>query len=271
MKRKDWTDEKLFERLLTNRTKSTYWENISELRSRPNQYVFDRAVELIKTGNDKEKTIGIDVLAQLGFNPRFNQKETVKLYFDLVQKEQNEMVLIKILYGISHNNENLTKHQVSKIISFKDHKNAWVREALVNALCGIEHNIAIETLIFLSKDKMAYVRDWATFGLGTQIETDNDRIRKALWKQINDSSEAVRHEAIAGLAVRKDKGIKKVLIEELKKIDEFGSLILESIEEYNDSDFIELIEKQIEINKKSRQVNEEWLMDTLEVLKSKVK
>ncbi len=269
MKRKDWTDEKLFERLLTNRTKKTYWENIRELRKRPNQYVFDRAVGLIKTNIDKEIIIGIDILAQLGFNPRFKQKEIVELCFSLLEKEQTPKVLESILFAISHNNEILRKDHILTLTELKTHRYCIVRYGLVQALSGLEQKDAIETIIELSTDKDPDIRDWATFSLGTQIETNTDSITKVLWKQINDSSELVRFEAIAGLAKRQDKRIKDILIQELRKIDDNGSIILESIEEFNDFDFIELLEEQIELNKKTQKVNENWLIETLGKLKTK--
>ncbi|MCG6191488.1 HEAT repeat domain-containing protein [Maribellus maritimus] len=269
MKRKDWTDEKLFERLLTNRTKKTYWENIRELRRRPNQYVFDRTVGLIKTNSDKEIIIGIDILAQLGFNPRFKQNEIVEICFSLLEKEQTPKVLESVLFAISHNNEILREDQILILIKLKTHRYCIVRYGLVQALSGLEQKDAIETLIELSTDKDPDIRDWATFSLGAQIETNTDSITKLLWKQINDSSELVRFEAIAGLAKRQDKRIKDILIQELKKIDDNGSIILESIEVFNDFDFIELLEKQIELNKKTQQVNEKWLIDTLGKLKTK--
>jgi hypothetical protein len=76
MSRKKWSSEKIFERLLTNKTNRTYWDNISELRSRPNREVFNRAFLLTKAVTTKEQIIGIHVLAQLGFDPRFSKNKT---------------------------------------------------------------------------------------------------------------------------------------------------------------------------------------------------
>ena len=75
--------------------------------------------------------------------------------------------------------------------------------------------------------------------------------------------------AIAGLSKRKDVRVKDILRKELKKINKHGSLILESIEDYEDKDFIPLLEQQIQTNKKTNQVSEEWLLACLEKLKNK--
>ncbi len=270
MKRKDWTDEKLFERLLTNRSKKTYWENIRELRKRPNEYVFDRAFELIETKKEKEIIIGINILAQLGYNPRYKQIETVKICFGLLEKEQNPNVIEAILLAISHNNKILKKEQILSLSEFKIHRFSIIRFALVHALSGLKQQAAIETIIELSNDKDQDIRDWAVFALGSQIDTNNEIITNILWERTSDSSDLVRLEAIAGLAKRKDKRVKEILIRELQNIDEHGSIILESINDFNDYDFIDLLEKQLEVNKRTKQVNEDWLIETLGKLKKTV-
>jgi hypothetical protein len=62
MSRKNWTSEKIFTRLLTNKAQKTYWDNISELRRRPNEDVFTKACQLAKTNIDSQKILGLNVL-----------------------------------------------------------------------------------------------------------------------------------------------------------------------------------------------------------------
>lgn len=268
MSRKNWTSEKLFKRLLENKTQRTYWDNISALRKHVNQEVYDKATELAKSDVDNEKIIGLDVLAQLGFNPRLNKSQTVKLYFELLENHQSPKVLYSILHAIAHNNEDLKSTQISRLAEFRNHRYSGVRFGLVHALSGVESELAINTLIELTKDRDVEIRDWATFGIGSQIETNNTEIINALWERIQDEDEKTRHEAIAGLSKRKDARVKEILKKELEDINEHGSLILESIEDYGDKDFIPLLERQIETNKKTNQVNEKWLLDSLETLKT---
>tara|TARA_B110000240_G_scaffold150428_1_gene166633 strand:- start:307 stop:753 length:447 start_codon:yes stop_codon:yes gene_type:complete len=80
MSRKNWTSEKIFTRLLNNKTQKTFWENVSELRKRSNKVVYNQAFKLANSEIDKEKIIGIYVLAQLGFDPRFHQKINEKSF-----------------------------------------------------------------------------------------------------------------------------------------------------------------------------------------------
>ena len=250
MSRKKWTSEKIFTRLLNNKTQKTFWENIRELRKRPNKEVYNKAFKLANSKIEKEKIIGIYVLAQLGFNPRFQQEKTVDLYFNLLENEKSSKVISVILSSISHNNENLNEKQISKLIEFKTHKFINVRFQLTLALSCLENENAIKTLIELSNDRDSDTRNWATFGIGTQVENDTEEIRIALWNRVTDKDKITRLEAISGLAKRKDRKIKSILKTELKNIDEDGSLILESIELFNDKDFVQLLEKKIIDNKK---------------------
>ena len=92
MGRKNWTSEKIFDRLVNNKSQKTYWNNISELRKRANEDIYNQAFKLSKSERDKKKIIGIDVLAQLGFDPRIGQKKTIELYFELLENKQSNKV-----------------------------------------------------------------------------------------------------------------------------------------------------------------------------------
>jgi HEAT repeat protein len=268
MSRKNWPNEKVFFRLVNNKSDRTYWDNIRELRKRPTSKTFNKCVEFLKTKSAKKRVIAIDVLAQLGVSPRPYCKETVHLLFKGLERETDEKVIWSALYALGHNNEGLSESQISFLTKFQNNSSFEVRFALVHSLLGLESQTAVDTLIFLSKDSKSAVRDWATFGIGSQIGIDSEKIRHALWVRTEDSDKITRFEGIAGLAQRKDPRIKDMLKNELEKIDNHGSVILESIEEYCDKDFVPLLEHQIETNKKTNQVSEEWLTECLETLKA---
>ena len=204
MSRKNWSDEKLFFRLLNNKSDKTYWYNIQELRHRANSKVFNTCVKLVKSSKPKERIIGIDVLAQLGLTPRPFLKESKKLFFDILKKENNLKALLSVLYAIGHNNEKLIQDEIKLLAPFKDNVDEGVREGLVSALLSVDNKLAIDTLIYLTTDKISHIRDWATFGIGTQIERDNKLIREALWLRVNDKHQDTRFEAIALLNIGLD-------------------------------------------------------------------
>jgi len=235
MSRKNWTDKKLFERLLHNKTQQTFWDNISELRSRRNEFVYNTAYNLAQSSSEKEKIIGIYILAQLGFAPRMHQQKTVNLYFELLKNEKSIKVLTALLSSIGHNNELLSNERISQLVALKNHKYSTIRYFVVMSLLSVENTKAIDTLIELSEDKYSDIRNWATFGIASQIEIDNQKIRKALWDRINDSDEETKIEAIIGLSERKDPQIKKIIIQELnyaKNNTAFAEKWSETLEEY---------------------------------------
>ncbi|MEA9411932.1 hypothetical protein [Flavobacterium sp. PL02] len=261
----NYSADKLFEKLLNNKSNRNYWKFISELRKRNEDGIFEKSIELTKSEIVKEKIIGINILAQFGY-PRLYLKKILKRYFDLLKKEIDKNVISSILFGIGHNNDNLTEKQINIICAYKNHKSVNVRYSLVFCLLSIDKSKPIDTLIELSRDKDSTIRNWATFGIGTQIETDNKIIRNALWEKVGDKDKITRFEAIVGLAKRKEEKIREILKNELLRIDEHGSLILEAIEEFNDEEFINLIEEQIKRNKVLKKIDENWLLETLEKL-----
>ncbi|MDY8137448.1 hypothetical protein [Aquimarina sp. 2201CG5-10] len=270
MSRKKWTSERIFTRLLNNKTEQTFWDNISELRKRPNKEVYNQAFNLAKSESEKEKIIGIYVLAQLGFNPRYQQNKTVDLYFELLNNENSPKIISAILSSISHNNENLSEKQISKLIEFKDHNDSNVRFDLTLAISCLENDDAIKTLIELSDDKDSNIRNWAIFGLGTQIENDSEEIRTALWNRVNDSHFETKSEAIVGLANRKDKRIKDLIISELEN-GNYGSLLFEAILTFKDKDFLPLLNNNLKKAKTNEvDIKNGWVLaleETIDELK----
>lgn len=268
MSRKDWTDDKLFFRLLNNKSDKTYWDNVSELRSRPNRNIYEKCIELVNSDTSRERMIGIAILAQLGIPPRPYYNETIHLYFDILEKEKDIKVLTSLFYAIGHNNESLNQEQIKKLIAFKTIKNSSIRQGLVSSLLGLDNNQAIDTLIDLSNDKIPSIRNWATFGIGSQIDTDNDKIRKALWNRIVDKNQDTKLEAIVGLANRKDVKVKEAIKQELIN-GEYGTLLFEAIELLNCIEFIPLLKNNLFSGKSDIGINSEWLK-VLEILIEKL-
>lgn len=271
MNRKDWTVEKVFHRLLTNKSEKTHWDNVRELRSRGSQEVFDKCEKLLHSENEKERLIAAEILSQLGLPPRPFIKETLKLFFEILEKETSSQVISTILFGIGHNNEHLTEKETEFICSFKENKNSDIKHGLVFALGGIKHMVAIDTLIECTKDKNNTVRDWATFGLGSQADHDNMKIRTALWDRISDRHMNTKQEAILGLARRKDERVNEIIKRELQEIDNYNCLLFESIEALDDKEFIDILEEKLNLHRDEKEVNLQWIKYTIEKLKEKEK
>jgi HEAT repeat protein len=121
----------------------------------------------------------------------------------------------------------------------------------------VENKNAIKTLIYLMDDKVSWVRDWATFGIG-QIERNNKTIREALWRRVNDKHEEAKFEAIVGLAKRKDIRVKEIIKRELLD-GEYGTLLFEAIEELNDKSFLPILYQTLEKAEKDKTVKSHWI------------
>jgi HEAT repeat protein len=260
MSRRDWTNDKLFSRLLNNRSDKTYWDNIRELRSRANREVFQKSFTLANSGIDREKIIGIDLLSQLGKKPSPFYKKTIGLYLKLLQTQTNPEVLYSVLMGIGHNNQNLTLQQSNIITAFKVHDNTDIRQGVVFAMLGVKNKIAIETLIFLTNDRKPIIRDWATFGIGSRLEKNTKTIIEALWQRVNDKDQNTKLEAIVGLASRKDKRVVEVIKRELK-MGEFGTLLFDAIKELKDKDFLPLLKENLKKARNDNTINPTWVND----------
>jgi hypothetical protein len=265
MSRKKWSEEKLFFRLLNNKSSRTYWENIRELRSRGTELTFKECIKLSTSKNPKYREISIDILAQLGLPPRPFYKESKKLFFDLLLKEKNIDVLISIFYAISHNNDNLNLNNTKIIANFKNKNDANIKKAIVFALLGVNYKIAIETLIMFSDDKSPEVRNWATFGLGTQIEKNTKEIKNALWARVEDENIHARSEAIIGLANRKDKKVNEQIGKEIAK-QSFNALIFDAITTLKAKEFLPTLKKILKETKGDESINKSWLKDLKECI-----
>ena len=113
-----------------------------------------------------------------------------------------------------------------------------MRYAVVHALSGYDENQAIGALVSLSADLDRDVRNWATFGLGSQIDSDSTTIREALLARAVDADDEIRGEALVGLARRDETRVVPAIIHELNlhgiEILRDWSLIQETAEAVTD-------------------------------------
>jgi hypothetical protein len=274
-KLKTWPTERLFASLLQSRSNKGRWARIFELRERPSDAVYQKCVELAHSASVKECCIGIDVLAQLGHclpekdgtyiraKPYPYDKKTLRLYFALLETERDDEVLYSILSGIGHNNEHLTLAQVNRLVPYQKHKKWFVRYALVHALMGVDKAPAIDAEIALSADRSAQVRDWATFALGRQLETDTPAIREALFKRINDKDVYTLEEALYGLAVRKDARVVESLWRELRSGNVAIETLFEAIGKIGAVEFLPVLEEKLQIIRQEEGCDA-WWQESLE-------
>jgi hypothetical protein len=210
------------------KTETNYWNQITPLRQFVNKEMISECFQLIDSDDVKYKQIGIDILCQLGQNRKVFVKELLEKIFTIFEASLDEKLICTGLFAIGHNNKYLKVNQIKILEKFQTSKSKNIRYALTFSLLGIENHKAVETLIKLAKDRSSQVKDWATFGLGTQIKTDNEKIRNILYKNCFSKDNQTKQEAIKGLANRKDERVKEIILQELKNGNS-GSLLFDTI------------------------------------------
>jgi HEAT repeat protein len=133
-------------------------------------------------------------------------------------------VLCAALTALSHHR---APSAIGPVSRFRRHADADIRHAVVHALTGIDDSRAIGYLIELSADPAIPVRDWATFGLGSQTSWDTPELRTALFHRLVDEDSDTRREALVGLAGRRDSRIIPALCAE-HALDDVGNLAVEA-------------------------------------------
>jgi HEAT repeat protein len=217
------------------------WDAIAMLQYRGTREVFDAACQLCASNCPQERTLGANILGQLGIPDRCFPTESVNLLIQLLATEEHEKVLDAICVALGHLHDVKSVPALSRL---KTHPCDRVRFAVVFGLLALEDQLAIESLIELSRDRDADVRNWATFGLGTQIEADTAEIRAALFERIRDEDEETRGEALVGLARRKDERVIEPLIKELERYPVAQwSFCIEAAEEFGDSRLLPVLRR----------------------------
>lgn len=116
-----------------------------------------------------------------------------------------------------------------RILPFVEHPEVEVRRSVAQALvAGVETIEAQERvaigLVTLSANPDDEVREWATFGLGSQLRLDTPTVRAALWARVSDPFRNVRDEALVGLARRRDRRITALVAAALREETASGLL-----------------------------------------------
>jgi HEAT repeat protein len=194
------------------------WDFIWLLQSRGDREVLDRAIGLTQSCNSVERTIGIQILGQLGSPDRTFPDECLTTLTRLLQDESDPLILQSIGIALGYLND---PRAIEPQLKFCLHPDWEVRYGVVLTMNGHEDERAIAALIKLSTDEHPHVRNWATFGLGSLIDMDTPEIREALYQRllledtVDEEMNEIHGEALVGLASRQDERILPKLIEHL--------------------------------------------------------
>jgi hypothetical protein len=259
--------DKLFERAYIAKTENNYWNQIFELRKFVGEKMIYQCFSLIDSEDLKSKQIGIDILSQLGTNRKNFIKQLFERIFIIFEISENEKLIYTSLIALGHNNQHLKTNHFKILPKFVNSKSKKIRYALTFSLFGIENKFALDMLIKLAHDKSLKIKDWATFGLGTQLKTDNEEIRKILYKNASSKNNQIRQEAIKGLSNRNDHRVNELIFKEFKK-ENFGNYLFDTLLDLkNGQQYIPLLTDVYKKHKADKTTNQKWLADLKNCIK----
>lgn len=202
---------------------------------------FRAGVELLASADPRERAAGADVLAQLGWRDRTFLNESVDALLGALRDPEAQVVQSAI-FALGHRAD---PRAIDALLRFVAHPIADFRYAAVHGLMPHETPTVVDALVELSRDSDRDVRDWATFTLGSQFESDSAALRAALHERLTDPDPEVRGEALLGLARRGDASIAPVVEHELE--GEFhGDWAVEAAELLGDPRFLPALRRLYE-------------------------
>jgi HEAT repeat protein len=222
---------------LTEPDEDIAWNAVVALHFRGTREVLEKAEALCHSICAAERRLGANILGQLGVPERTCPGECVSVLLGMLDHEVDADVLQAVFVALSHLGD---ADAIGPALRYQGHSDPEVRHGVVLALTGYEDQRAVDTLIELSHDQDAHVRDWATFALGQQIAFDTPVIRETLADRLTDSDYETRCEAIMGLALRGDRRVIPSISKELVS-DSVGCSVVEAAAIIPDPDFYPLL------------------------------
>ena len=157
-------------------------------------------------------------------------------------RDPDDEVVQSAIFALGHRE---SPRAIEALLPFVEHPCADFRYASVHGLMPHDTPAVVDALIRLCRDADRDVRDWATFTLGSQFESDSPSLRAALHERLTDADPEIRGEALRGLARRRDTGIASVVQHELE--GEFhGDWAVEAAELLCDPQFLPALRRLYE-------------------------
>ncbi|MGI9072819.1 MAG: HEAT repeat domain-containing protein [Bryobacteraceae bacterium] len=152
------------------------WAAVSALRLDGSRQIFERAAEWCLSDNPLKRARATAILCQLQRAPVTHalankpewmfRDESYPLLTKMLEDEQDPTVLDSVICALGHLDDT---RAIPLIVRYEDHPDKDVRFAVSFALGSFPNDAqSIYSLLKLTLDPDADVRDWAVFGLGVQ-------------------------------------------------------------------------------------------------------
>jgi HEAT repeat protein len=203
------------------------WDtNLALVHYRGGEEEFQLGKAYLNSDDPIDRGVGADILGQLGWRDKTFLDMSVSLLISALQDKVDSVVYFACVALGNRCDERGIAH----VIKLAQSPSTEIRNGVVFALLGQESAEAIDVMLLLSHDEDLDTRNWAMFGLGTQIEIDSPQIRQALHKGTADEDSEIRGEALVGLANRKDSSAIELLLNEWKNFEDVSILSVEAAE-----------------------------------------
>jgi HEAT repeat protein len=207
--------------------------SLSTVHYRGGDTEFLAGIRLLASDDPVERVVGADVLAQLGWEDQAFLDESVDALLAALS-DHDDSVVESVIFALGHR---ASPCAIPALLPFVEHDSTELRYAVVHGLMPHDTPVVVEALSKLSTDADRDIRDWATFTLGSQFESDSALLRKALKDRLTDSDPEVRGEAMVGLARRHEPDIATQVMRALE--GEFqGGWAIEAAEHLGDAMFL---------------------------------
>ncbi|MEY9863060.1 HEAT repeat protein [Catenulispora sp. GAS73] len=211
------------------------WRLIGELHRSTGRDAFEAVLAAAVSDEPARRLVALDALGQIGYaTGRPYAEETLPVLISAAG-DDDAGVVASAVTALGHVGD---ARALPAVLRQVGHASAEVRFAAAVALpslTGADEPGAVvaegtgaavaEALIALTRDPDPEVRDWATFGLGTQLDADGPEIREALAARLDDDYDQAAEEAVAGLARRGDPRAAAALLDQLRQLADDDSIL----------------------------------------------
>jgi Ankyrin repeats (3 copies) len=202
------SDDQLFARTLNDPSTEHVEEAIEELRTRGTRPVVERAMQMVRSQNGIERLVGIAVLNDFGARKNFPFRDEYALVLVGALYTDDEVQLARTINCVAKTESDCA---LEPLLLLSRHRSEAVRLSVAQGLPSFgrgercsESDPMVSALLDLMDDQDEEVRNWATFGIGSQVSVDGPAIRSALRARLADNNDDARAEAVIGLVQRRD-------------------------------------------------------------------
>lgn len=211
-----------------------YWTLVQRLQELGSSATYGAALLLCKSDDHARRRLACHLLGRMTWNRPEERDEALAVLEDRAFSESHVQVLQAALIALGQLGD---PRGLDAVIVRAEHPSPDVRLAVASSLPSLVGDPprpkALEVLRALMNDPVVAVRDWATFGLGSQLDIDDDPTRAALIERLTDRDPVTNGEALVGLARRHDRRALDAVLEHLRHFL-IGSYVVDAAHELAD-------------------------------------